>query len=446
MSQGQRTFKEPTKIDLAASAACTKSGAFALALSLVLLFLIPYWEQRPSELALADYVMFRALLSMDLDQLDQNPIWTCYKESHPEAETGGIRSLPEAIAYSPNGDAISNCVDAPKQPTNSKLNIRPPVQEGLKESTSHVRPIFNFAEEAIAQIPPAKSPNAPLPPTISVTITIQLPELDELALRTQKLNDSEFLNRASNYSNYYVFSIARWTQRKRMLAWHDQREHRCPTKSLDAPAQTGSSALGPDPEVLANCLSIQDWKELAAYEMPSVGSPDQIGGSIRRDIEIGVGALPHRVDEASYAGEALLIVTLLYFGAFFREGASTTNFPAAGTLFSAFSRTRLANGVFLGAIFLPPLSSLALAIISRDILLIGGCALICLSIWWVFAGFQADSYFSETIQFAWSRVRIYRKEKPRPKSEWPSDSDNLPISLEIDSPRTEESPERNESP
>jgi hypothetical protein len=70
-----RTVAELQKGEIAASAACTKSGAFALALCLVLFLLVPYWYQRPSEEALAQYVTYRMLLNMNFDQLDRNPIW-----------------------------------------------------------------------------------------------------------------------------------------------------------------------------------------------------------------------------------------------------------------------------------------------------------------------------------------------------------------------------------
>src|ERR1700690_882488 len=141
--------------------------------------------------------------------------------------------------------------------------------------------------------------------------------------------------------------------KKRMLAWHDELQNYCPSKAIDLPAKQGYSAE-PDPNVLSDCLTLQDWRELAALEMPSMGSPDQIGGEFQRQVDVSVGALPRRVDEASFAVAALLIFTLLYFGAFLREAARSESFPADGTLFGAFSRTPLANLLMLLAIFVPP--------------------------------------------------------------------------------------------
>jgi hypothetical protein len=45
----------------AAPEACTRSGAFALALSVVLILLMPSWINRPAEIALAHYIGYPSL-------------------------------------------------------------------------------------------------------------------------------------------------------------------------------------------------------------------------------------------------------------------------------------------------------------------------------------------------------------------------------------------------
>jgi hypothetical protein len=43
---------EPTKVDMAASEACVRSGAFALLLSVALFLLVPSWREQPNYAAL----------------------------------------------------------------------------------------------------------------------------------------------------------------------------------------------------------------------------------------------------------------------------------------------------------------------------------------------------------------------------------------------------------
>lgn len=226
-----------------------------------------------------------------------------------------------------------------------------------------------------------------------------LPELNEIVVLTQQLNDSRILANASSYSNYYLFSIGRWIQEERMLVWQDELQHRCPVKPIDLPATNGSR---PDPNVLADCLTIQDWKKLAAYEMPSAGTADenQIGEGIGKAVDISIGALPHRGDLASFIAAAALVVTLLYFGAFLREAVHSEHFPAAATLFSAFSRTPWANRAIFLLLFFPLLSAVTLAIVSKSWLLYCESAVIGIITFWILVGFHEKSYFKTALSLS----------------------------------------------
>jgi hypothetical protein len=84
---------EPTAADRASSDACTRSGAFALLLSVVLLLLIPYWLDRPKRKALGEYLTNRLNLIIYLEKLDDDPVWQMYKDSHPTAESTSIAQL-----------------------------------------------------------------------------------------------------------------------------------------------------------------------------------------------------------------------------------------------------------------------------------------------------------------------------------------------------------------
>lgn len=67
--------------------ACSRSGAFALLLSGVLLLLIPYWLDRPNEIALGKYLTSRLNLAIDLQRLDDDPAWQKYQESRNVSTT-----------------------------------------------------------------------------------------------------------------------------------------------------------------------------------------------------------------------------------------------------------------------------------------------------------------------------------------------------------------------
>jgi hypothetical protein len=396
----KRASAEEKNVDEATSSACTKSGALAMLISVALLCLIPYWQHRPAEIALARYVTSRVLLDMNLDQLDQNPAWQYYRESHGDAEVISISHLPERFPYPPpQWKPQSNDPGAP-QTSRLRAPDAGQVEAGHQRSDSALSVALIVTKLQVPhkiawQLPPTNSPNRPAAPTNGTATAIgPLPELEEIKALTKQINESKQLLNAGHYSNYYSVSIARWIQKERMLVWNDQLQQRCSTKSIDLPAKEGSPSE-PDPDVLFDCLSIRDWRELAKYEMPSTGSAEQnqIGDGIGKAVDIGVGALPHRGDLASFVAAAMLIVTLLYFGAFLREAVHSVHFPATATLFSAFSRTPSANLAMFLALCFPFLSSAILAVVSKSWLLYVEDVLIGLVTIWTLVGFQQKSYF-----------------------------------------------------
>jgi hypothetical protein len=56
--------EQSDRIDEAASNACTRSGAFVLLLSVVLWLLIPFWLDKPNEIALGRYLTYRFNLAL----------------------------------------------------------------------------------------------------------------------------------------------------------------------------------------------------------------------------------------------------------------------------------------------------------------------------------------------------------------------------------------------
>src|SRR5229473_1900721 len=79
------TQVEPTKVDMAASQACGRSGAFALLLSVALLLMVPSWLEQPNYAALRLYLAYRLSLASEVDRLDDDPLWQKFKTAHESA-------------------------------------------------------------------------------------------------------------------------------------------------------------------------------------------------------------------------------------------------------------------------------------------------------------------------------------------------------------------------
>ena len=88
--------EEPTKVDLAASEACVRSGTFALLLSVALLLMVPSWREQPNYAALRRYLAARIVLATLVDRLPDDPFWQKYKLSNPGAESMSIAELRDA--------------------------------------------------------------------------------------------------------------------------------------------------------------------------------------------------------------------------------------------------------------------------------------------------------------------------------------------------------------
>src|SRR5579862_8790349 len=84
---------ETNGLDLASSKACTQAGAVALLLVVALLLLIPYWLERPREVALSQYITYRVSLAAELDVLNADPVWQNYSATQKSVESMSIAQL-----------------------------------------------------------------------------------------------------------------------------------------------------------------------------------------------------------------------------------------------------------------------------------------------------------------------------------------------------------------
>jgi|HubBroStandDraft_6_1064221.scaffolds.fasta_scaffold00052_49 hypothetical protein len=341
---------KPSKVDTAASAACVRSGAFALLLAVALLLMIPYWKDLPKYNALSAYLTYRLNLASSVESLDDDPIWREYKTANDGAESLSIAQLRD-------------------------LSVDITNMRGIQVKPQQVPPT-----------PPKPRPKAattgPQPPTGlagHIKLASGVPEASRIAESLLKLNDFDTLTLTRQVSNYFNFQVVRWANKRGALAYRNVMTiGPCTKKEMEVPHR-GSKPPEFVPslteEALLGCLTIGNVRELAQYEEPTVTNPMELGGRVMPAIEILPGALPRgSVDPytGTFAVEVLLFFVIMYFGAFAREAVSSSAFPAPGTIFGAFSKSRWTLLVLLIAVYAPLGASLTLLAVTRK-----GMAVVC---------------------------------------------------------------------
>ena len=365
------SIDEATKMDVAASAACTRAGTFALLLSLFLLALIPFWEQEREEIALGQYLALRLNLAISINQLDDNPYWQQYKTSHEAAESTSIEHLLMVRVNAPSGKSHV----AKAQPTPSKS-----VENKTKQDATLV----------------------PAPPG-PIHFSIEIDTIHQIANYLRRLNDSKLLTKSRKVSDFHDYSIYSWAYKRNRLFWQNfLAEH--PNTVLapnigDRKENTGTFVPALDEEQMLKYLTLHDVRELAQYELPKLTDPIKLGrrygswGPVK-EIEMVPGSLPPNLYVAAIFADTLLLFVVMYFFAFTREAVSSAKFPAPGTLFSAFSRSPSTLAAFLIALWSPVVTSLGVAVASRKLPLIVCSVLIGCAVLSVHLTYKRKSYFT----------------------------------------------------
>ena len=402
-----------------------------MALALVMFLLVPAWKHRQKEDALGRYAAYRFDLSLTIDQLDHDPYWQELKNSNQAIETTPLSQLPTTAVHTdtfvpPSGGGNFGIHD---NPASRSTVLGPPAVPGPQPPSGPTPPVsgpINSKPKALASPHTARSPKtaragaAPAAPVISVAgvvYNIEIPELAAIRDALNNLNSSELLTDSRDNSAFYNISITRWSERRSDLIYRNAVLDRCEAEDIEEPTTRKTDVPVIFPKVLLGCLTLADIRELAAFEEPAI-SPDLIGGTVGKEIDVSPGALPRDLYAASIVAETLFIFVMLYFGAFVRETSASSGFPLSGTLFSAFSRSRVTLIAMFVAFLTPVASSVALALVARRSLLWIGSLLILGTVSTVFAELQKRSYFSPLNPFGWIR----RAPNPGPNLSTGSDS------------------------
>jgi hypothetical protein len=324
---------------------------------------------------------------MFVEEIQKNQIWQNYAASHPDADQKPLAQLLGARVEI--------------TPTSPNTGLKKPDETPSRSIEPHS---------------PNSSKKGPVPPTnLSVTTEpLHISDLGEMSQIVQfwrELNDSDLLTRSRETSNYFDFSIVKWAMKRNRMLYSNASDLLCTVSEIEVPRKFFKSAryvpqLNDD--ALMNCITLRNLTELAQYEMPQMSSPSQLGTRIGRDVDLSPGSLPKDPYAAGLVAEGLLFFVLVYFSAFVREAASTESFPARGTLFGAFSRTRWMLVVFLVALWTPFLACCAVAFISGKILLGLAVTPVLFATFSAHRTLEGKSYFGPVSPFAFL-VTQYRR-------------------------------------
>jgi hypothetical protein len=197
-------------------------------------------------------------------------------------------------------------------------------------------------------------------------------EISDIVEILKSLNDSTLLTRSRNASGLANCSIFRWVLKRNSLIQRNQTttpwlEERFSPSALKRTQQFPEGYVPQiQSEDLVNYLAVNDVRELAKFMPPIVDDGIRVADVREAPVEVSPGALPKNLYWATVSAQLFLAFVVAYFGLFMREATSSPAFPAPGTLFGVFWRSRGAQFVFAAAIFAPLLASGIIAVVSKE--------------------------------------------------------------------------------
>jgi hypothetical protein len=110
-----------------------------------------------------------------------------------------------------------------------------------------------------------------------------------------------------------------------------------------------------------NVLTLADVRRLADYELPDVNEVERIIAERGRVTLPTTAAMPLSLSTGVILVEFGLLLFLNYFSLFQQEAQRSERFPARGTLFAVFSRTRASRTLLVSYICIPATAAILLA-------------------------------------------------------------------------------------
>jgi len=114
------------EVNKVASEACTRAGAFALLVSVLLFVLCASLQDRKADEALAGYVSARLNLAMFIEELQKNEIWQNYSASLSGADQKPLAQLVRAkVEITPTSPNTG--LQKPDETPNRSVEPHPPI-------------------------------------------------------------------------------------------------------------------------------------------------------------------------------------------------------------------------------------------------------------------------------------------------------------------------------
>jgi hypothetical protein len=356
---------EPSKVEQAASDACTRSGLFALALSLTLGATVPIWSEQRDVLVLGQYIVDRLELQLTLDELEADATW-----QKKLAADQSLRDLPiVALAEKERTGGLWREANADANTISLTLRleiVNATPSTGPQEKATQEAPQVTLPEQGAQAAPEGGAPPARLlPPT---DLKIEFPPIYFRTLESllKRLDDNAVLEQARRAHGAYDLMIYRWQRKSGAL--REAQSRTIGIRSGDAAGLAG--------------LTLDRVRELGAFEYPKLDMSAKIDPGRGKQVDLTIGGLPRNLVSAAIAIEVMLVFVVAYFAAFLKEAISSRQFPAQGTLFAALSRSRVTAGISALALFAPAVAAVPTAAESRQPVLVTLAAVICaLSLW-----------------------------------------------------------------
>lgn len=304
-----RSLEEVAKMDTVTSHACTRSGTFALLLSMALFSLIPYWLQEPAKISLGRYVALRLNLVAAINQLDDNIPWHIYKQevSHEVAESMPIEQLLE-VKYKIR--SIWKTIE--NQTNGSKVILLKPEYELIESQTNG-----NKVQSRNKTTPINKNTQVDMTPPNPVTGLAEITRLElihRIANLFVNINNSNLLTKSRQAENISDYSIYLWVLKRNSLLERNRYSsdpfYMPFSGKEDSSRQPKGFVSTISKEQLLKYFTIHDVRELAKFELPEAGETLKYAGIGENEINVTIGSLPHNLLIASIIAESFLLLVL----------------------------------------------------------------------------------------------------------------------------------------
>ena len=321
------------------SIACTRAGLIALVLSFFGLTLLPSLDNEKELIALGEYFSHRTNLIHYLDELPKERCWKALVKTEigQNALLWPLQKLEDIY-----------CSDA-KGHVGFEL---------LKDPHAKLEPGVQIFAWDIPQGP--VQPNSrPLAP-VNLRTLYSLAPAHQIINHVLALGDQKMLAAARSFSNEYNSSIFKWEAlRYRLIREGGLQLTYSSGETVESTDDIGVLSL--------KWLTLTSLRELATAELPELSKYDALKaglGTFKIAVPwISAGTKPSFLAIGIQSG---LLLCTIYFLLYFYEASIIPGFPFLGTLFGAFSRTRLFRLVFLVFVTVPPISSALLTIRTPD--------------------------------------------------------------------------------